>query len=89
MPLNLSVIIRMAIRQICGPLNCNSVNSEKDEYLQSLLLANEVWSKVLFLHVFVSSRGGGLCMMSLPIWLPGPIERSQKYRSTSVYTSSI
>ena len=37
--------------------------------------AKEVWGKVMFLHVSVnhSERGGGLCMMSLPVWLPGPM----------------
>ena len=35
--------------------------------------SNEVWGKVMFLHVCHSVLGiGGLCMMSLPIWLPGP-----------------
>ena len=36
---------------------------------------NEVWGKVMFLHLFVSHsvHGGGLCMMSLPVWLPGPM----------------
>ena len=33
--------------------------------------ANEVWGKVLFLHLFVCQ--GGLCMTSLPVWLPGPM----------------
>ena len=36
--------------------------------------ANEVWGKVMFLHLSVShSVHGGLCMMSLPVWLPGPM----------------
>ena len=43
------------------------------EYL--LPLPNEVWGKVMFLHMSVipSTMGGGLCMMSLPVWLPGPM----------------
>ena len=37
--------------------------------------ANEVWGKVMFLlaSVILSRGGGGLCMMSLPVWLPGPM----------------
>ena len=32
--------------------------------------ANEVWGKVIFSQVFFHPRGGGgLCMMSLPVWL--------------------
>ena len=36
---------------------------------------NEVWGKVMFLHmsVILSTGGGGLCMMSLPVWLAGPM----------------
>ena len=66
----------MVIRQICGPLNCNSVNSEKDEYLQFLLLANEVWSKVLFLHLCVilfTGGGGSVPPMQTPCpWMQTP-----------------
>ena len=37
--------------------------------------ANEVWGKVMFLHLSVSHsvQRGDLCMMSLPVWLPGPM----------------
>ena len=37
--------------------------------------ANEVWGKVMFLYmsVILSTGGGGLSMMSLPVWLPGPM----------------
>ena len=36
--------------------------------------ANEVWGKVMFLHLSVShSVQRGLCMMSFPVWLPGPM----------------
>ena len=35
----------------------------------SLPQANEVWGKVMFLHVS-AILSGGLCM-SLPVWLPG------------------
>ena len=37
--------------------------------------ANEVWGKVMFLlaSVILSTGGGGLCVMSLPVWLPGPM----------------
>ena len=28
---------------------------------------------VLHMSVILSSGGGGLCMMSLPVWLPGPM----------------
>ena len=38
-----------------------------------LLPANEVWGKVMFLHLCVILFRGGLCMMSLPVWLPGLI----------------
>ena len=34
--------------------------------------ANKIWGN-LMLQVFVCPRGGGVCMMSLPIWLPGPM----------------
>ena len=36
--------------------------------------ANEVWAKVMFLlsSVILSTGRGGVCMMPLPIWLPGP-----------------
>ena len=34
--------------------------------------ANEVWGKVIFSQVSVCPPGG-LCMMSLPVWLPGPM----------------
>ena len=46
-------------------------------YITNKLLppANEVWGKVMFLHmsVILSTGGGGLCMMSLPVQLPGPM----------------
>ena len=38
--------------------------------------ANEAWVKAMLLHLSVSHSvhgGGGLCMMSLPVWLPGPM----------------
>ena len=37
--------------------------------------ANEVRGKVMFLltSVILSTRGGSLCMMSLPVWLPDPM----------------
>ena len=40
-----------------------------------LLPANKVWDKVMFLHISVilSMGGGGLCMISLPVWLSGPM----------------
>ena len=38
-----------------------------------LLPANEVWGKVMFLHLCVILFRGGLCMMSLHVWLPGLI----------------
>ena len=38
----------------------------------SLPLANEVWRKVMLSQVFVCPQGG-LCMMSLHVWLPGPM----------------
>ena len=38
----------------------------------SLPPANKVWGKVMFLHLFVH-RGRFFCMMSLPVWLPGPM----------------
>ena len=34
--------------------------------------ANEVWGKVIFSQVFFHPRGG-LCMMSLPVWLSVPM----------------
>ena len=41
---------------------------------QSLLpSANEVWGKVMFSEGFVCLWGGDLCMMLLPVWLPGPM----------------
>ena len=39
----------------------------------SLPPANEVWGKVVFLQVSVCPQGGGLSMMSLPVWLTGPM----------------
>ena len=33
--------------------------------------ANEVWGKVIFSDIFHSVHGEGLCIMSLPVWLPG------------------
>ena len=41
----------------------------------SLPPANEVWGKVVFLQVSVCPQGGGLSMMSLPVWLTGPMLR--------------
>ena len=38
----------------------------------SLPPGNKVWGKVLFSQAFVYPQGD-LCMMSLPVWLPGPI----------------
>ena len=37
--------------------------------------ANEAWGKAMFLlaSVILSTGGVGLCMMSLPVWLPGPM----------------
>ena len=37
--------------------------------------ANEVWGKVIFSAtcVLLFGGGGGLCMMSLHVWLPGPM----------------
>ena len=37
--------------------------------------ANEVWGKVIFSEasVILSGGGGGFCMSSLPVWLPGPM----------------
>ena len=50
-------------------------NSNICVYCYLLPPVNEVWAKVVFLHMSVvlsMERGGGLCMMSLPVWLPGP-----------------
>ena len=49
---------------------------------------NEVWGKVMFLHLSVSHFvcRGVLCMMSLPVWLPSPmflLEGSLSRRSLS------
>ena len=59
---------------------CQSIvmcSSPLDEHLPP---ANEVWGKVIFLQVCVSHSvhrrgwvGGHLCMMSPPVWLPGPM----------------
>ena len=38
-----------------------------------LPLANEVWGKVMFLLASVILFIGVLCMMSLSVWLPGPM----------------
>ena len=51
-----------------------------------LPLANEVLGKVMFIHMFVilSIEGGGvggLCMMSLSVWLPGPMFLPGQYLS--------
>ena len=44
-----------------------------DEFsVKSLPPANEVWGKVMFSQVSVRGEGG-LCMMSIPVWLTGPM----------------
>ena len=46
---------------------------ERAHVHETLLLAtNDVWAKVMVLHMSVILSMGGLCMMSLPVWLPGP-----------------
>ena len=35
--------------------------------------ANELWGKVMFLHMSVILTTEGLCIVSLPVWLPGPM----------------
>ena len=39
----------------------------------SLTHTHEVWGTVMFLHTSVILSTGSLCMMSLPVWLPGPM----------------
>ena len=65
--------INSIVSEIC--LDLVRISREKIKCEKEFLPpANEVWGKVIFSEASVIlSRGGGFCMMSLPVWLPGPM----------------